>query len=58
MTEIGMALLNPLHGERRAGSVVVPLPGVAVRLVDEQGREVAPGTPGEIEVRGPSVFRE
>jgi acyl-CoA synthetase (AMP-forming)/AMP-acid ligase II len=31
---------------------------VAVRLVDEQGREVAPGTPGEIEVRGPSVFRE
>jgi malonyl-CoA/methylmalonyl-CoA synthetase len=58
MTEIGMALSNPLHGRRRPGSVGVPLPGVAVRLVDEQGREVPPGTPGEIEVRGPSVFRE
>ena len=58
MTEIGMALSNPLHGRRRPGSVGAPLPGVAVRLVDEQGREVVPGTPGEIEVRGPSVFRE
>jgi malonyl-CoA/methylmalonyl-CoA synthetase len=58
MTEIGMALANPLHGRRRPGSVGVPLPGVAVRLVDEQGRDVAPGMPGEIEVQGPSVFRE
>ena len=58
MTEIGMALSNPLRGRRRPGFVGVPLPGVAVRLVDEQGREVPPGTPGEIEVEGPSVFRE
>ncbi|MBV8487680.1 MAG: acyl-CoA synthetase [Planctomycetaceae bacterium] len=58
MTEIGMALSNPLHGERRAGFVGTPLPGVGIRLVDEQGQEVAPGTPGEIEVRGPSVFQE
>jgi malonyl-CoA/methylmalonyl-CoA synthetase len=58
MTEIGMALSNPLHGQRRPGFVGTPLPGVEVRLVDEQGHEVAPGTPGEIEVRGPSVFRE
>ena len=58
MTEIGMALSNPLRGRRRPGFVGVPLPGVAVRLVDEQGREVPLGTPGEIEVRGPSVFRE
>jgi malonyl-CoA/methylmalonyl-CoA synthetase len=36
----------------------MPLPGVEVRLVSETGREVAPGTPGEIEVRGPGVFRE
>ena len=35
MTEIGMALSNPLHGERRAGYVGTPLPGVRVRLVDE-----------------------
>ena len=58
MTEIGMALSNPLHGRLRPGSVGAPLPGVAVRLVDEEGREVVPGTPGEIEVRGSSVFRE
>jgi malonyl-CoA/methylmalonyl-CoA synthetase len=58
MTEIGMALSNPLDGERRPGFVGQPLPGVDVRLVDEAGREVAPGEPGEIEVRGPSVFLE
>lgn len=58
MTEIGMALSNPLHGERRPGFVGVPLPGVEVRLVDEEGAEVEPGTPGEIEVRGETVFRE
>ena len=58
MTEIGMALSNPLHGQRRPGFVGVPLPGVAVRLADEHGLEVAPGTPGEIEVQGPSVFQE
>ena len=37
MTEIGMALSNPLHGERRPGAVGAPLPGVDVRLVDEAG---------------------
>ncbi len=58
MTEIGMALSNPLDGERRPGFVGLPLPGVEVRLVDEQGGEVAAGAPGELEVRGPSVFAE
>lgn len=58
MTEIGMALSNPLRGERRPGCVGMPLPGVEVRLVDEQGNEVAPGVAGEIQVRGPGVFRE
>ena len=58
MTEIGMALSNPLHGERRAGSVGTPLPGMEVRLVDDQGVPVADGTPGEIEVRGSNVFLE
>jgi malonyl-CoA/methylmalonyl-CoA synthetase len=58
MTEIGMALSNPLHGERRPGFVGTPLPGVQVRLVDEHGRSVPPGTSGEIEVRGGSVFLE
>ena len=58
MTEIGMALSNPLHGRRVPGSVGRPLPGTEVRLVDERGNPVAPGTPGEIEARGPSVFAE
>lgn len=58
MTETGMALSNPLDGARRPGLVGTPLPGVDVRLVDEQGRAVPGGTPGEIEVQGPSVFRE
>jgi malonyl-CoA/methylmalonyl-CoA synthetase len=58
MTEIGMALSNPLRGERRPGSVGTPLPDVQVRLVDEHGAAVADGTPGELEVRGPNVFLE
>jgi malonyl-CoA/methylmalonyl-CoA synthetase len=47
MTEVGMALSNPLHGERRPGSVGVPLPGVSLRLVD-----------GEVQLKGPGVFSE
>jgi malonyl-CoA/methylmalonyl-CoA synthetase len=58
MTEIGMGLSNPLHGARIPGSVGTPLPGVEVRLVDEQMRDVPVGTPGEILIRGPSVFLE
>jgi malonyl-CoA/methylmalonyl-CoA synthetase len=58
MTEIGMALSNPLHGERRAGSVGTPLPGVEVRLIDEDGDRTEPDERGEIQVRGPTVFLE
>jgi malonyl-CoA/methylmalonyl-CoA synthetase len=58
MTETGMILSNPLHGERRPGFVGNPMPGVEVRLVDESGAEVPDGTAGEIETRGPLVFLE
>jgi malonyl-CoA/methylmalonyl-CoA synthetase len=58
MTEIGMALSNPLRGARAPGCVGTPLPGVEVQLVGENGKFVPPGTPGEIEIRGPSVFAE
>jgi malonyl-CoA/methylmalonyl-CoA synthetase len=58
MTEIGMALSNPLHGERLSGYVGKPLPQVEVRLVDESGELVPAGTPGEIQVKGPGVFLE
>ncbi|HEY5887696.1 MAG TPA: AMP-binding protein [Acidimicrobiales bacterium] len=46
MTETNMLVSNPYDGERRAGTVGLPLPGVEVRLADG----------GEIEVRGPNVF--
>ena len=58
MTEIGMALSNPLHGQRLPGYVGAPLPDVAVRLVDETGTIVESGVQGEIQVRGPGVFLE
>ena len=58
MTELGMALSNPLTEERRPGYVGQPLPGVDVRLVDEDGNDVPEGMPGELEVRGPAVCLE
>jgi malonyl-CoA/methylmalonyl-CoA synthetase len=58
MTEIGMALSNPLHGDRVAGTVGIPLPQIAIRLVDESAALVATGTAGEIQVQGPGVFLE
>jgi malonyl-CoA/methylmalonyl-CoA synthetase len=57
MTEIGMALSNPLHGQRVPGSVGTPLPGVTAQLTDH-GKQISPGTPGEIEIKGPAVFLE
>ncbi|HEX8674369.1 MAG TPA: AMP-binding protein [Longimicrobium sp.] len=58
MTEVGMALSNPLNGERRPGSVGVPLPAVEARVVDDEAQPVEPGTPGDLEIHGPAVFRE
>lgn len=59
MTEIGMAISNLYRGERRPGSVGAPLPGVEVRLKAEKGDIItAEDEPGEIQVRGPTVFHE
>jgi malonyl-CoA/methylmalonyl-CoA synthetase len=59
MTEIGMAISNPLHGERRPGAVGQALPGVEIRLRSESGDVITDeDTPGEIQVRGPNVFSE
>ena len=55
MTETNMNTSNPYDGDRRAGTVGLPLPGVEVRIMGEAG-EVAPGEAGVIEVRGPNVF--
>ena len=56
MTETLMNISNPYAGERRAGSIGFPLPGVSVRLLDAQGEPVAPGETGEICLKGPNVF--
>nr|XP_057944746.1 malonate--CoA ligase ACSF3, mitochondrial isoform X1 [Doryrhamphus excisus] len=73
MTEIGMALSNPLQGQRIPGAVGLPLPGVEVRIVmnntsyttivegnhkETQVRPGLEGKEGELQVRGPSVFKE
>jgi malonyl-CoA/methylmalonyl-CoA synthetase len=55
MTEIGMALSNPLHGPRIPGRVGYPLPGVQVKIQPDDSTR--PHT-GELLVRGPQVFRE
>lgn len=57
MTETGMIASNPLDGERIAGTVGFALPGVEVRVAGGDGREVARGETGVIEVRGPNVFK-
>lgn len=59
MTEIGMALSNSYRNERRPGHVGLPLPGVQIRLVDANGKDVkGTGEPGEIQIKGPNVFKE
>jgi malonyl-CoA/methylmalonyl-CoA synthetase len=71
MTEVGMALSNPLHGERRPGFVGLPMPGVQVRIVrpevaeppaadarpgDGSGPSASGEAAGELRVRGASLF--
>jgi long-chain acyl-CoA synthetase len=47
---------NPLGGERRVGSIGIPMPGTNAKIVDiESGEEVAPGEIGELLVQGPQV---
>ncbi|WP_027169248.1 malonyl-CoA synthase [Mesorhizobium sp. WSM3224] len=57
MTETNMNTSNPYDGERRAGTVGFPLPGVALRITDpETAKPQAQGEIGMIEVKGPNVF--
>ena len=56
MTETNMNTSNPYEGERIAGTVGFPLPGIEVRIVDEKsGQPLGAGAVGMIEVRGPNV---
>jgi malonyl-CoA/methylmalonyl-CoA synthetase len=55
MTETLMNVGNPYTGERRPGTVGLPLAHVAVKICDEAGAPVADGTAGELWVKGPNV---
>jgi malonyl-CoA/methylmalonyl-CoA synthetase len=58
MTETNMNTSNPYDGDRVAGTVGFPLPGVELRITDpESGRSLPQGEIGMIEVKGPNVFR-
>ncbi|MBE9539436.1 MAG: malonyl-CoA synthase [Proteobacteria bacterium] len=57
MSETGMNTSNPLLGERRAGTVGPALPGVDVRVVDDEGVTVSLEEAGDLQVRGPNVFK-
>ena len=56
MTETSMNSSNPYDGERRAGTVGFPLPGVEIRVTDGEN-ELPAGEIGTVEVRGPNVFK-
>ena len=58
MTETNMNTSNPYDGERRAGTVGFPLPGISVRVADgETGKLLASGEIGVLEVKGRNVFK-
>ena len=58
MTETNMNASNPYDGERIAGTVGLPLPGISIRITDpETGQELKQGDVGMIEVAGPNVFQ-
>ncbi len=56
MSETLMNMSNPYVGERRPGTVGLPLPGVAARILDRSLKPVADGETGELYLRGPNVF--
>ncbi|MEO7548501.1 MAG: malonyl-CoA synthase [Ramlibacter sp.] len=57
MSETVMLTSNPFAGERRGGTVGFALPGVGLRVQDEDGRALPAGEIGAIQVRGPNVFK-
>lgn len=57
MSETIMLTSNPYEGERRGGTVGFPLPGVGLRVRDDQGQDLPAGEIGGIQVKGPGVFK-
>jgi len=58
MSEALMIMTNPYAGERRAGTVGSPFPGVSARIVDEKNLIVADGEVGEVQIKSPTLIRE
>jgi len=56
MSETFMNISNPYMGERRPGSVGLPLPGVSARLLNNEGQPVADGETGELFLKGSNIF--
>jgi malonyl-CoA/methylmalonyl-CoA synthetase len=56
MSEAGMITSNPLDGERRGGTVGLPLRGISVRVVDQQDQPTPAGQSGAIQIQGDNVF--
>jgi malonyl-CoA/methylmalonyl-CoA synthetase len=56
MSEALMIMSNPYEGERRAGSVGPPLPGVSARIVGDDGQLLGDGEVGEVQIRSPHLF--
>lgn len=50
-----LSYLPPERGEEKRGSIGIPIPGVELRVVDEQGRDLAPGEVGHLVARGANV---
>jgi malonyl-CoA/methylmalonyl-CoA synthetase len=57
MTETGMNTSNPLGAERRVGTVGFPLPGIELRIADDQGKALPDGEVGVIEVKGANLLK-
>lgn len=57
MSEAGMIASNPLEGDRLAGTVGFALPGVSLRIVDDNGATAPVGVPGNVEINGPNLFK-
>ncbi len=56
MTETNMNTSNPYDGERKPGTVGPPLPGIEVRITDDDGKQLPTDEIGNLQVKGPNVF--
>ena len=56
MSETIMNISNPYLGERRAGTIGFPLPGISAKLLGPSFEAVAPGETGEVYLKGPNIF--